>query len=502
MDTTTQKNSDLKQSTDLESHFEEFRRNTVGYNSIFEGPYGKKQILYADWIASGRMYRSIEDRMSGEIAEHVANTHTETSYTGMLMTHAYHEARERIKKHINAGPDDVMIPTGTGMTGAVLKLQRMLGLKVPEQYADAVRKKPADRPVVFISHMEHHSNHTSWLETLADVEVIAPTEEGKVDLDDFERLLHQYRARPLKIASVTSCSNVTGAFTPYREIAQRIHREGGLCFADFAASGPYVKIDMHPPEEGAHLDAIFFSPHKFLGGPGSPGILAFNKNLYHNKIPDQPGGGTVTYTNPWGIHQYIEDIEVREDGGTPGFLQTIRAAMALELKNKMNVAKMQQREEQLVHYFFNRMTQMPGVHILAGNIRERIGAISFYLDGAHYNLVSRLLNDRYGIQVRGGCSCAGTYGHYLLSVDPSLSESIRQKITNGDLSAKPGWVRLSVHPMMTDKEASYIADAIEEIAHNHRKFAEDYQYVSRENEFYHRNFKNSDKNRVHQWFEI
>ena len=502
MEAKIKENQNPKISSDLESHFEEFRRNTVGYNTTFEGPYGKKQIIYADWIASGRMYRPIEERMSSVIAEHVANTHTETSYTGMLMTHAYNEARQLIKKHINAGPNDVMIPTGTGMTGAVLKLQRMLGLKVPEQYADAVRKKPADRPVVFISHMEHHSNHTSWLETLADVEVIAPDAEGKVDLEDFDRLLQQYSRRPLKIASVTSCSNVTGAFTPYREIAKRIHQEGGYCFADFAASGPYVDIDMHPPEEGAHLDALFFSPHKFLGGPGSPGILCFNKNLYHNKIPDQPGGGTVTYTNPWGIHQYIEDIETREDGGTPGFLQTIRAAMTVKLKEKMDVSKMQQREEQLVHYFFERMTQMPGVHILAGNIRKRIGAISFYMDGAHYNLVSRLLNDRYGVQVRGGCSCAGTYGHYLLSVDPSLSESIRKKINEGDLSAKPGWVRLSVHPMMTNQEAVFIADALKEIAHHHQKFAEDYQYHPQENEFYHRDFDNTDKERINNWFEL
>jgi len=474
----------------------------MGQDLMIEGPYGKRKIIYADWIASGRMYGPIEKKLSETIAPFVANTHTETSYTGRLMTHAYHEARERIKKHIHAGPDDVMIPVGTGMTGAVLKLQRMLGLKVPEQYSEAVRLPENQRPVVFISHMEHHSNHTSWLETLADVVVIEPTPQGEVDLSHLEQLLHQYRSRPMKIASVTSCSNVTGVFTPYRQIAQMMHAVDGFCFADFAASGPYVDIDMHPTEEGTHLDAVFFSPHKFLGGPGSPGILAFNKNLYHNKIPDQPGGGTVSYTNPWGIHEYIEDIEVREDGGTPGFMQTIRAALSVSLKEQMDVARMQARESVLVPYFLDRMTAMPGVRVLAGHLRERIGAISFFIEGAHYNLVARLLNDHYGIQVRGGCSCAGTYGHYLLEVDAGHSESIRQKISHGDLSVKPGWVRLSVHPTLTDQQARFIADAIGEVAENHQNMLKDYLYSARDNEFHHRHFEHHDAAIMRDWFSL
>lgn len=492
----------LSKQDELQEHFNAFRQKISGIHKTFTGPYGEKRLIYADWIASGRLYQPIEDKLSDEVAQYVANTHTETSYTGRIMTQAYHEARDIVKKHVNAHEDDVFLPTGTGMTGAVLKLQRMLGLKVPEQYADRLREKEENRPVVFISHMEHHSNHTSWLETLADVVVIEPDQRGLVDLNHFAELLEKYRERPFKIASITSASNVTGVFTPYREIAKMIHAAGGYCFADFAASGPYVNIDMHPEEQGAHLDAIFFSPHKFLGGPGSPGILVFNKKLYRNKVPDHPGGGTVTYTNPWGVHTYVDDIEEREDGGTPGFLQTMRAAMAIRLKEDMDVKKMHEREDYLINYMFDRMEQIPGLHILAGNIRERIGAISFFMDHVHYNLIAKLLNDHYGIQTRGGCSCAGTYGHYLLNVDPTLSEQIRQRISTGDLSEKPGWVRISVHPTMTDKEAEVICDALENIAVHSEEYLKDYQYDPHDNEFYHKTFEDRTAGIIDEWFKI
>ena len=492
----------LSKQDELQEHFNAFRQKISGIHKTFTGPYGEKRLIYADWIASGRLYQPIEDKLSDEVAQYVANTHTETSYTGRIMTQAYHEARDIVKKHVNAHEDDVFLPTGTGMTGAVLKLQRMLGLKVPEQYADRLREKEENRPVVFISHMEHHSNHTSWLETLADVVVIEPDQRGLVDLNHFAELLEKYRERPFKIASITSASNVTGVFTPYREIAKMIHAAGGYCFADFAASGPYVNIDMHPEEQGAHLDAIFFSPHKFLGGPGSPGILVFNKKLYRNKVPDHPGGGTVTYTNPWGVHTYVDDIEEREDGGTPGFLQTMRAAMAIRLKEDMDVKKMHEREDYLINYMFDRMEQIPGLHILAGNIRERIGAISFFMDHVHYNLIAKLLNDHYGIQTRGGCSCAGTYGHYLLNVDPTLSEQIRQRISTGDLSEKPGWVRISVHPTMTDKEAEVICDALENIAVHSEEYLKDYQYDPHDNEFHHKTFEDRTAGIIDEWFKI
>ena len=300
--------------TQLENYFRKFRENIVGINQTFESPYGKKDIIYADWTASGRLYRPIEEKLMNVIGPYVANTHTETSITGSSMTHAYHEARNIIKKHVNASKDDVLLTVGTGMTGAINKFQRILGLKVSENLKEHTAIPEELRPVVFITHMEHHSNQTSWLETIAKVEVIPCNEKGLVCFESYQKLLDKYKDHPIKIAAVTACSNVTGIKTDYHTIAKLIHQNNGLCFVDFACSAPYVAIDMHPEDEEAYLDAVMFSPHKFLGGPGASGVLIFNKKLYKNLVPDNPGGGTVSYTNPWGDHDYIDDIESREDG--------------------------------------------------------------------------------------------------------------------------------------------------------------------------------------------
>jgi selenocysteine lyase/cysteine desulfurase len=334
--------------------------------------------------------------------------------------------------------------------------------------------------------MEHHSNQTSWLETLAEVVIIPSNEDGLLCLHQFKGLLDQYAHRPHKIASITACSNVTGIETPYAAVAKIIHAVGGKCFVDFACSAPYVAIDMHPQaNDGSHLDAIFFSPHKFLGGPGSSGVLIFNKELYRNQVPDTPGGGTVSWTNPWGGHKYFDDIEVREDGGTPGFLQAIRTAFAIRLKEKMGQDKIIAREHELLDILLPGLLEIKGLHILAGHIRHRLGVISFYVEGLHFNLCVRLLNDRFGIQVRGGCSCAGTYGHFLLEIDPNRSKSITDEIDHGHFSSKPGWVRMSIHPTMTNEEARFLVDACSQVAQNWREWSKDYEYNPSSNEYNH-----------------
>jgi selenocysteine lyase/cysteine desulfurase len=485
----------------LEDYFTPFRSGIIGIDQEFESPFGRQRILYADWTASGRMYGPIERKMSEEIAPYIGNTHSETTATGTTMTRAYHEALHLIKRHVNAGSDDVIICYGAGMTGVVNKFQRILGLRVHERYRNQVSIPPADRPVVFVTHMEHHSNQTSWIESIAEVCVINATADGLVDLAHLEALLEQYRDRTVKIAAVTSCSNVTGILTPYHQIAGLLHRAGGLCFADFAASAPYIDIDMHPadrPDE--YLDAIYFSPHKFLGGPGTSGVLIFNRKLYHNRVPDNPGGGTVDWTNPWGEHKYFDDIEAREDGGTPGFTQAIRTALCLRLKETMGVDRILRREHELLELIWDRLHAVPGLHILADQHRDRLGIISFYIDGLHYNLAVRLLNDRYGIQTRGGCSCAGTYGHCLLQVSRERSRSITERINHGDKSDKPGWIRLSIHPTTTDAEALQLVDAIAEVAAHHPAWGADYLYDPHTNEFTHRCDTDAIGRRVQGWF--
>ncbi len=487
--------------TELEKYFEPFRKNTIGWDQHFTTPFGEKKIHYADWTASGRLYAPIEDLIINKIAPFVGNTHTETTVTGSSMTIAYHKAREIIKKHVGARHTDILISSGSGMTGVVNKFQRILGFRLHERYYGKIDIPKSERPIVFVTHMEHHSNQTSWLETICDVEIIKACPEGKCDLKHFEELLTKYSDRKTKIAAVTSCSNVTGVFTPYKDIAKMIHKAGGLCFVDFACSAPYINIDMHSDDPLEKLDAIYFSPHKFLGGPSSNGILIFCQSLYNNKIPDNPGGGTVDWTNPWGEHKYHDAIEAREDGGTPGFIQTMRVALSIQLKEEMGIQKMHKREEELLGLVWQKLLPLPNLHILAENIQERLPVISFYIEDLHYNLAVKLLNDRFGIQVRGGCSCAGTYGHYLLSVSYENSKQITDSINCGVLSEKPGWVRMSLHPTMSTEEVEFILESIKELTLFHKDWAKDYTYQISTNEWTFVDGDQKTEHRVDSWFK-
>lgn len=461
----------------MEHHFSKYHDDIIGQYQTIKTPYHDSiRIIYADWTASGRMYRPIEELMLNDFYPFVANTHTDTNHTGSTMTYAYHRAQQIIKKHVNASEEDVLISSNSGMTGVVNKFQRLLGLRIHESFKDQIQLTEEDRPIVFISHMEHHSNQTTWLETVAEVIVVPPDQSGLVSIENFEKSIEKYKHRKTKIVAITSCSNVTGIITPYLEIAELIHRHNGLCFVDFACSAPYIEIDMHPVsnKKGRYLDAIYFSGHKFLGGPGTTGILIFNIKLYHNSIPDISGGGTVSWTNPWGDHKYIDDIEAREDGGTPSFLQTIKVAMCMQLKNEMNVECIRKREDEILCMIWKELKGVSNLHILGKEHEKRLGVISFYIEELHYNLGVKLLNDRFGIQTRGGCSCAGTYGHYLLNVTPEKSRKITDEIDQGNSSNKPGWIRMSIHPTHTNQEIGFILNAIKQLAEHHLEWKKDY----------------------------
>jgi selenocysteine lyase/cysteine desulfurase len=470
----------------LEQYFAPFRAGVIGQDHPHPTAQGGR-IVYADWTASGRLYRPIEDHVANVLGPLVANTHTESTLTGTSMTHAYHQAQAIIKTHVNAGPNDVLIAQGSGMTGVVNKFQRMLGLRVPEQLIGRVALRDDEKPLVVVTHLEHHSNQTSWEECAVKVEIIRRGADGLPDFDDLEAILQRHAHRPMKIGAFSACSNVTGLVMPVHRLAAIMHAHGGLCFADFAASAPYVEIDMHPADPAQKLDAIYFSPHKFLGGPGASGVLVFDASLYRLKVPDQPGGGTVMWTNPWGGHRFVDSIEAREDGGTPGFLQTIRAALAVRLKEAMTVAAIRAREVEMREVFLDALGGDPSIQLLESACRERLCIFSFYSLEKHHNLIVKLLDDRYGVQVRGGCSCAGTYGHILLQVDLATSQRITCEIDAGNLSNKPGWVRVSLHPTMSNDEVLYIARAIREVMANYHAWKDDYLFLPESGEFRHRN---------------
>lgn len=481
--------------TESECYFSKFRENTIGIDHTFESVYGEQNLIYADWVASGRLYTPIEDIMLNKIGPMIANTHSLSSQTGKTSTYAYNYARDIIKKSVNANESDVLVTTGTGMTAALSKLQRIIGLR-------KTYENEKDKPVVFITHMEHHSNQVPWYETNADVVILPADENNLVDPKILSTEIKKYADRSLKIGSFTACSNVTGIITPYHELAKIMHQNGGLCFVDFAASAPYVKIDMHPKDPEEQLDAIFFSPHKFLGGPGTCGILVFNEKLYQSDFPDNPGGGNVKWTNPLGNYCYSDVIEVREDGGTPGFLQVIRAALALELKEKMGVEQIAKREKELLDLCFSKLQKIQGLSILGDLKSKRIGCVSFVIEDIHYNLIVRLLNDRFGIQTRGGWSCASTYAHYLFNIDEKRSRAITNELLEKNQTNKPGWVRLSLHPITTDEELLFICNAIQQVALNYKKWQKDYEYNPATNEFENPRIKDTIEREVNEWFEL
>ncbi|MFC0776969.1 aminotransferase class V-fold PLP-dependent enzyme [Flavobacterium sp. HJSW_4] len=492
----------MLKSGELEDYFLKYRENTIGSNHSFETMYGIQNLLYADWIASGRLYGPIEDIMLSKIGPMIANTHSFSSQTGKASTYAYQYARKLIKDHVNASETDCLVATGTGMTAALNKLQRIMGLRSLDNLNSERLNSEDERPVVFITHMEHHSNQVPWYETSADVVVLPSGENNLVDPQILSQEVEKYSRRRLKIGSFTACSNVTGIVTPYHELAKIMHQNGGYCFVDFAASAPYVKIDMHPENSEEQLDAIFFSPHKFLGGPGTCGILVFNEKLYQSKFPDNPGGGNVKCTDPWGGYHYSDGIEVKEDGGTPGFLQVIRTALCLELKDEMGVENMKNREKELLDLCFSEFDKIEGLTILGDLKTERIGCVSFIVKDIHYNLMVRLLNDRFGIQVRGGWSCASTYAHFLLNIDRDKSKAITDGILKKDLSDKPGWVRVSLHPTMTNKELIFICTAIRNIVLNIEEWQKLYLYNPMTNEFDNLIVNDTIADDVRHWFKL
>ena len=476
--------------------FDFLRRELIGADAPIQTPFGERLMMYADYTASGRCLCFVENYLR-QLQRIYANSHTEDDISGRSMTRLLKEAEASIKRSVNAGDSGKIICVGSGATGAIDKLQQIIGVALPpatrqmlntllstvlgNERLDAIGQYLREhQPVVFVGPYEHHSNEISWRENLATVVSVRLDREGGIDLGHLEELLQDpaYKGRK-RIGSFSAASNVTGIKSPVHRIAALLHRYDAIACFDFAASAPYVKIDMNPPagqfEGDASLDAIFISPHKFLGGPGSSGVLVFNERLYHRELPPTvSAGGTVDYVGP--SHQdFITHIEDREKPGTPGVLQVLKAAMVFEIKDNVGVARIEAREHELLTRVFERWLANPRIEILGNqDPSRRVGIVSFnikcVMDNSsetyylHPKFVTTLLNDLFGIQSRAGCSCAGPYGHRLLGIDEETSEEYRVCVTGGFSGVKPGWCRVSMHYVMDDLEVDYLLDAVEFVA--------------------------------------
>lgn len=485
-----------KQKLDLQF----LRREILGIDRIIQTPFGKRLMLYADYTASGRSLGFIE-RYIDQIRGVYANTHTEDDTSGRLTTELLSQAEQIIKAAVNAGEGGCIIACGTGATGAIDKVQQLVGVRLPaatrsvlqhllegalgsDQQAGFDAYLQQHQPVVFVGPYEHHSNEISWREGLATVVEVQSASDGGIDLAHLQQLLKEpkYLGRK-RIGSFSAASNVTGMISPVHEIARLLHDHDALAFFDYAASAPYVEIDMNPPgDEGAWLDAIFISPHKFLGGPGASGILVFNQRIYQHELPPSlAGGGTVEYVGQLS-HDFIHDVETREKAGTPGILQTLRAALVFDLKSSLGVDEIERREQHLTGKAMHHWLAHPNIEIL-GNLdpKRRIAIISFNIRDAagrylHPRFVTVLLDNLFGIQSRGGCSCAGPYGHRLLGINNDRAEAYRSWVQQGYQGIKPGWCRIGMHYVFDDEEAQYLIDAVLFVADYGGRFLPLYEF--------------------------
>lgn len=438
-------------------HLARLSAAVIGEGRMIDGGFGPKPLIYADYVASGRALRQVEHFILEEVLPLYANSHTEASTCGAFMTRLRRAGRAAIARLCGADASHAVIFCGNGATAGLNRLVALLGV------SGAVAR--GERPLVLIGPYEHHSNILPWRESGAEVIEIGEAETGGPDLGELERVLRTADPERLVVGAFSALSNVTGILTGVAAVTALLKRYGALSVWDYAGGGPYLPIDM-----GQGMDAVVVSPHKFVGGPGASGVLVLRRDAVRETRPSVPGGGTVRFVSPWG-HDYSADVAVREEAGTPNVLGDIRAALAFLVKDAIGQEVMDRRHAALKARALEVWGNCPEIELLGQpQKRHSLPIFSFRIrdmregGNLHPQLVTRMLADLHGIQARGGCACAGPYAHRLLGLDQDHSEALRQAILSGEEMEKPGWTRLNLSVLMSDKKVETILGAVAELA--------------------------------------
>ena len=442
-----------------------FRDGLIGEGMMIPGCNGDVPLVYADYVASGRALRQVEDFITEKVLPFYANSHTEASFCGGYITRLREQARAEIARITAANDDCAVIFTGAGATAGLNRLVTLLGVDV------------AENPVVLIGPYEHHSNILPWRESRAKVVEIPEHATGGPDLAALERALKDHAKADLLIGSFSAASNVTGIITDPDPVSRLLKQYGALSVWDYAAGGPYLPINMNSGTE-TEKDAVVVSAHKFAGGPAASGVLILRKGAVHRDVPSWPGGGTVRFVSPWN-HDYAEDVTTREEAGTPNAIGDIRAALAFLVKESVGTETIAAREAEFLQMAWHGWKENPRLEVLGNSAAHRLPIFSFLVKDGEGRPVSeqrftRLLSDIYGIQARGGCACAGPYGHRLLHIGHEYSDRLRHEILAGNEVHKPGWVRLNFSYLMTPETVRYIIDSVNELALGFESLAAEY----------------------------
>ncbi|RWR05410.1 aminotransferase class V-fold PLP-dependent enzyme [Sinirhodobacter populi] len=455
--------SSFRAAIDGPDRLAELRRGLIGENMPIDGPFGPQPLVYADYTASGRALRQVEAFVMDEVLPFYANSHTEASFCGARMTRMRQAARAIIACLCGAGPEHAVIFSGTGATAGINRLVSLFGAG------------PDSR--VILGPWEHHSNLLPWRESGAEVIELGEDPSGGPHREEFAAALAGAAPGQRVICAFSAASNITGEIADVTGLTRQAKASGARILWDYAGGGPYLPIAMTPAPD-ARIDAIVTSPHKFTGGPGASGVLILRRDAVARAVPSLPGGGTVRFVSPAG-QDYSDSLESREEGGTPNVPGDLRAALAFLVKEAMGQSFLTTRQEALASRALARWQADSRIEELGPKDRPRLPILSFRIgDGngghVHHQLFTRMLSDRYGIQARGGCACAGPFVHRLLGIDAAQSARLRTAIFGGNEIVKPGFVRLNLSALMTDEKADFILDSVLELAQDAPALASGY----------------------------